>query len=261
LLSTNVSYNPRSRNIAGIDVPYILIIALQVALVVHVFKTGRNTYWVWAIAMLPLVGSLAYFIVEILPGLMGSRTTRRAVSSVKKTIDPGRDLRQAERQLRLTDSIDARRKFADQLLEANRYDEAIEHYRSALVGLYKHDPQLLLGLAKAQFAKGEASEARKTLDELIAENPGFKSPEGHLLYARALEKEGNRERALKEYETLAKYFPGAEAKYRYAVLLKQLDKTAEARAIVEQMLNDAELATGFFRKNEKEWLDKARREL
>jgi hypothetical protein len=243
-------------------VPYaFVIIALQVALVVHVFKTGRNTYWVWAIAMLPLVGGLAYVIVEILPELMGSRTTRRAVSSMKKTMDPGRDLRQAERQLRLTDSIDARRKFADQLLDAGRNDEAIEHYRSALVGLYQHDPLLLLGLAKAQFAKGEASEARKSLDELIAENPEFKSPEGHLLYARALEKEGNLERALQEYQTLVKYYPGAEAKYRYAALLKQLGKNVEARGVIELMLNDAELATSFFRKNEREWLDKARREL
>lgn len=242
--------------------PYaFIVIALQVALVVHVFKTGRNTYWVWAIAMLPLVGSLAYVIVEILPDLMGSRTTRRAVSTLHKTIDPSRDLRKAERELRLTDSIDARRRFADQLLDAGRYEEAIEHYRSALVGLYEHDPQLLLGLARAQFAKGEASAARGTLDELIAENPEFKSPEGHLLYARALEQEGNKARALTEYQTLAKYYPGAEAKYRYAVLLKQLGKNVEARGVIEQMLNDAELATSFFRRNEKEWLDKARREL
>ncbi len=240
---------------------YILIIAIQVALVVHVFKTGRNTYWVLAIAMLPLVGSIAYIIVEILPSLMGSRGARRAVANVHRTIDPGRDLRKAERQLRMTDSIDSRRKLSEHLLEAGRYDEAIEGFRGALVGLYEHDPTLMLGLARAQFGKGLASDARQTLDELIARNPEFKSPEGHLLYARAVDQEGDQQKALREYETLVKYFPGAEAKYRYAVLLKQLGQQQQARGMLEQLLGDAELASGFYRKLQKEWLEKARREL
>ena len=240
---------------------YLLIIAIQVALVVHVFKTGRNTYWVWAIAMLPLVGSIAYIIVEILPGLMRSRGARRAVANVHRTIDPGRDLRKAERQLRMTDSIDTRRKLAEHLLEAGRYDEAIEGFRGALVGLYQHDPILMLGLARAQFGKGRAGDARQTLDELIARNPEFKSPEGHLLYARALEEEGDKDKALREYETLSKYFSGAEAKYRYAVLLKQMGRQPQARGMLEQLLGDAELASDFYRRQQKEWLEKARREL
>ncbi len=49
----------------------------------------------------------------------------------------------------------------------------------------------MLGHAQAQFGKGDASAARATLDELIRRNPDFRSPAGHLLYARALEAEGN----------------------------------------------------------------------
>jgi len=56
----------------------ILSIAIQAALIVHVIKTGRNMLWIWAIALLPLVGSIAYGAVEILPEVMGGRTARRA---------------------------------------------------------------------------------------------------------------------------------------------------------------------------------------
>jgi hypothetical protein len=46
---------------------YILPILIQVGLVVHVIKTGRNTIWIWVLVLLPGVGSLAYLVVEVLP--------------------------------------------------------------------------------------------------------------------------------------------------------------------------------------------------
>ncbi len=70
----------------------------------------------------------------------------------------------------------------------------------------------------------------ETLDDLIRLNPDFRSPEGHLLYARALETEGNADKALEEYKVLAQSYPGAEAAARYAQLLK---RAGPARRIAE----------------------------
>ena len=50
---------------------YIAIIAIQVACVVDVIRHGRNTIWIMALMFLPLASTIAYLIVEILPG-MGS---------------------------------------------------------------------------------------------------------------------------------------------------------------------------------------------
>ncbi|OIO72489.1 MAG: hypothetical protein CO186_03685 [Zetaproteobacteria bacterium CG_4_9_14_3_um_filter_49_83] len=47
----------------------VLSVLLQVAFIVHIAKTGRSTYWIWIVLMLPLAGSIAYFIVELLPEL------------------------------------------------------------------------------------------------------------------------------------------------------------------------------------------------
>jgi hypothetical protein len=240
---------------------WLLPIALQVALVVHVIRTGRNTLWIWLIVFVPVVGAIAYFVVEILPGIFGSRAARQAASNFKKTIDPTRDLRQAQRRLQATDSIESRRRLADELVAHGQYDEAIEHYRSGLTGIYSHEPVLLLGLANALFGKGQLAEARQTLDDLIEHNPDFKSPDGHLLYARALEGEGSMEKAAAEYEAIIKYYSGAEARYWYGMFLKRTGKQQQAREVFEQLLKDAQLATAHYRKTQKTWLDKAKREV
>lgn len=240
---------------------FIASILVQVALIVHVIRTGRNSLWIWVLALLPMAGPIAYILVEILPEVFGGRTARRAVSSVRRTLDPTRDLRQAHKLARLTDSIDAKRRLAEELLAAGEYDDAIASYRATLTGLYEHDPHLLLGLARAQFSKGDAAAARQTLDDLIAANPQFKSIEGHLLYARALEGEGALAKAAEEYAALVGYDAGAEARYRQAVLLKRMGDKDKAHELLKRLLDDSQLTTRHARQLQKEWLDLARREL
>src|SRR5437879_3008176 len=102
-------------------------------------------------------------------------------------MDPGREMRRYESETRVAGNVASRQRYAEELVRHQRHDEAIAQYREALTGLYEHDPNLMLGLAQAQFGKGDASAARATLDDLIRHNPDFRSPAGHLLYARALE--------------------------------------------------------------------------
>jgi hypothetical protein len=50
----------------------ILSVIVQIALIVHAVRTGRSPYWVFIILMVPGIGSLAYFIVELLRQFRGS---------------------------------------------------------------------------------------------------------------------------------------------------------------------------------------------
>ena len=134
-------------------------------------------------------------------------------------------------------------------------------YRQTLTGLYESDPNLMLGLAQAQAAAGAFADARATLDDLRARNPDFRSPEGHLLYARSLEGEGRREQALEEYAALSKYFAGAEAPLRYALLLRACGRTEDARRVLHELLDHARMAPRHYRKMQQEWLLLAEREL
>jgi hypothetical protein len=237
----------------------ILSILVQVALIIHVVKTGRNQIWIWVLALLSLPGAIAYIAVEVLPELFRSRAAQRTARGLRKAMDPGRELRHYESETRVAGNVASRQRYAEELVRHQRYDEAIAQYREALTGLYEHDPNLMLGLAQAQFGKGDASAARATLDDLIRHNPDFRSPAGHLLYARALEAEGNVPKALEEYAVLAPSYPGAEASVRYAQLLQAQGRRAEAQKVARELLEQARIAPGHYRRAQRPWLDAAQR--
>jgi hypothetical protein len=240
---------------------YVIMLAIEAALIVHVIRTGRNSLWIWAILLIPFAGAIAYIVVELLPDLFRSHAARRAGTALRRTVDPERQLRRYSSEARVSGNLDSRRRYAEELTAHGQFDAAIAEYQGSLSGLYEHDPQLLLGLARAQFGKGDCGAARASLDRLIAQNPEFKSAEGHLLYARALEGEGNLDKALDEYRALAGYYPGAEARVRYGQLLKRRGDSDGAHRVFSELLESAQLAPGHYRKAQREWLDLARREL
>jgi hypothetical protein len=240
---------------------YIIGIVVSIPLIVHCIKTGRTTIWVFVMLALPLVGSAVYFFVEVFPELGRAGVSRRAIRGLRSTLDPQGELRKLENEMKVTGNVQSKQRYADELVRLGRAKEALEIYRTSLTGLFADDPKLLLGFAHAQFAAGEPAAARQTLDDLIGKNPEFKSPAGHLLYARALEGEGNTAKALEEYATLADYFPGAEAGVRYAKLLKTAGQKSQARQILEALLERAKYAPDHYKKAQREWLDEAQAEL
>jgi len=127
--------------------------------------------------------------------------------------------------------------------------------------LFATEPTLLLLKARLQFEKERTDEAVQTLELLQEHNPDFRSAEGHLLYARALEAQGKIDDAVREYSAVSGYFPGVEARYRLALCLVAAGKTSASRTELESILNDAKLAPSHFRKSQKPWLDAVRSEL
>lgn len=236
-----------------------LPIILTVLLIIHVIRTGRNTLWIWLIIFLPLAGGIAYVLVELLPELLNSRTAQATRRNVRRALDPQAQLRRFQDEAQVTQNVASNQRFAEELQRHNRFDEAAAIYRKVLTGLYEHDPDLMLGLARAQFGGGAASAARATLDEALRMNPGFRSPQAHLLYARALEAEGNVEKALAEYQGLSTSYPGAEAAVRYAQLLKAQGRVDESRTVAKDLLEQARIAPAHYRRAQRDWLDSAQR--
>jgi hypothetical protein len=239
----------------------ILSLAVQAGLIVHVIKTGRNFLWIWAIALLPAAGPIAYIAVEILPEFFGGRTARRAKSGVQRMLDPNRNLRRASAEVEISGNVDARRRLADELADRGQFDAAIEAYEGGLKGVFEHDPTLLLGLARAEFAKSDFDAARASLERMMQNNPDFNSADAQLLYARTLEALDSLDEAERVYAAVAPAYPGAEARLRYARLLKRRGKTEEGRGVLQDLLDGARLGPAHYRRAQAEWLELARREL
>ncbi|SDJ26635.1 hypothetical protein [Pseudomonas indica] len=239
----------------------LLVIACQVACGLHVVRTGQERYWLFLIISLPGLGCLIYFLGIMLPDILGSRTGRRAVNRLHDHIDPERHLRALRDELSLRDTHESRVQLADELARLERFAEAGEHYQAALRGMHEQDPSILLGLARAQFGQGDALGCRLSLERLIQHNPQYRSADGHLLYARALDQLGETAKAEEEYGALASYYAGPEARYHYAQMLIRLDRTGEARTLLEQIEAYARRAPRHYRNLHQHWLNLTRQTL
>lgn len=235
--------------------------AIQLALIVHVLKTGRSRWWIFILIFMPLIGGLAYLVIEVLPEFSNSISGQRALRNVKSTLDPGGEVRRQQAAWEQSPNTDNARRYAEALLDAGESEKAEAIVNQALTGMFATEPTLLLVRARLQFDQGRMSEVLESLETLQEHNPQFRSAEGHLLYARALEAEGQIEKALEEYSNVAGYFPGVEARYRRALCLKAAGRADEATAEFEAIVKDAQLAPAHFRKSQKAWLDATRREL
>jgi hypothetical protein len=240
---------------------FLLSIALQIACAVHVVRSGRPLYWIWLILIGSYLAVAVYVLVAVIPDLRHDPRGRKAASKAWQAIDPQRRRRELQRQLELSNTVDNRRRLAEESLKLGDYANAQELYQGLLAGMYATEPDFMLGLAQSQAGLGDHAAARTTLEALIKANPGYKSSDGHLLYARCLEELGDTNAALEEYRVLADSYPGEEGRFRYGRLLARIQRHAEARDVLQAQLRRAELMPGYYRRKEQPWLKAARAEL
>lgn len=231
----------------------LLSLGLLILCVVHAIRTDNVFPWIYLIVFLPSVGPLIYFFMVIVPGLTRSRGARQLRSGAARAIDPNKDYRAAMRDVEMIGSVDAKRAFAEQLMQRGQYADAVEMYRNAAQGQFANDSALLFGLARAQFLNGDGAGAQASLDALQAADPKFVSEEAHLIYARALELQGKNDEAAEEYKRLVPYFAGEEARTRYAQLLEKMGRISEARDLYAQVAKNLDGAPSRYRGSQKEW--------
>lgn len=235
-----------------------LTYAIQLLLIIHVLKTGRDKYWIWMLLFLPAIGGIAYFVIEILPELRAGIGGQRALRRARGVLDPGGDVRKAAAAYEQSANAENARHYAQALLAGKRGEEAEKILGAQLRGIHEFDPLLLELQARAQFRQEKYNDAIWTMDVLTRENPAHTSAEGHLLYARALEAVNRVEDALDNYKAVSDYYPGAEARLRYCLALVAAGQPGDARQALEELLNDARLAPRHFRQSQKPWLDQAK---
>ena len=235
----------------------ILLFAVQVGFALHVIRSGRDRYWLYLILFLPGLGCAIYFFSEVLPELRGNYRVQRAGHALLKAVDPQREVRRLKDVVQLSDTFENRKALADACVAASHLDEARQLY-TALLKQEAHNPHIMQNLALCQYLAKNYSAAKQTLDELIAHNPDYNSAEGHLLYAKTLEALGETQQALEEYQVVVQNFPGEEARYRYALLLKASGDMHEAGKIFNEILTRARHSPQYYRRAQKQWIDLAK---
>ncbi len=241
----------------------ILVLIAQVVTAVHAYRRGK-LLWIVFIVFVPVLGVLIYFFAEMLPSLQAGRGFsgrgfsgrgfQRAGVQVADTLRPGRRLQALEEQLQEQDTMAVRQAYAEELLAADREDEAVDVLRGGLKGVFATDPQGLTVLARAYLQKGEFREAQTLLDGVLADSPGFETDKVKLLRARALEGRGFLDEAVAEYRNLVQRGLSEEPRYYLAVALDQAGRNDEAREVFEQAKKYFNRSSNLYRRDNGLWL-------
>jgi hypothetical protein len=210
---------------------FIAIVALQIACAVHCARSGRSGVWIMVIIFFPVLGSLAYVVMEVLPGSGVNRTVGKARARAAQKLDPDRDIRHAREALELAETSANHVALANALADRGLWAEAIPQYEQGEAKAPGgSDRGIRLKLIRACFEAGQVARARALLEALPSSSLQSDNDRAALLLARMLEEAGESARALAIYADVGARLPGAEAQCREAGLLLSLDRRAEAVA-------------------------------
>jgi len=239
--------------------PIIAIsLLIQIGLVIHVLKTGRDRYWITILLLVPGIGAAAYTIIELVPAQLNTIGGQRSIRNVKKVINPNRELNQAYNSAEISDTFENRLRLGNELVERGHHEEAIETLQGGLTGLFEFDPVGLATLARAQFGSNNFDAAKSSLDTLIHKNPEYKNQDAHLLYARCLEGLNDTTAATAEYDALIRYYTGPEPHVRYAQMLLRNGQDQRAQELLSDVLNTSRTSAKHYTRLHKPWINKAK---
>jgi len=167
--------------------------------------------------MFPLLGSIVYFVAIYLPGSRLEHGARRTVVAAARSLDPGRDLREARAALEDTPTAQNQMRLAQALLAAGQPAEAAQAFETCLKGPFASDAEIKLGAARAWLESGQAARAVAHLQAIRNDQPGFRIDQLSLLLARALAADGQHAQARAEFEAGLARFGSFEAHAEFAI--------------------------------------------
>lgn len=238
----------------------LMHLVIGVGFAVHAMRTGRPQYWMYILLFVPLIGSIAYVLFELLPEIAQTRRAQKVKGNVADLINPHGEFNRRIEAARV-DTVDSKRALAEECERKGMWEEAIRLYEAAAQGIYASDGQLLTGLARAHLNSGDAHAAIDTLNRLRAGDPDGNHPEAHLIYARSLEDLGRLSDAEDEYRAVSAYYVGLEARTRYALLLVRNGNVGKARPLFEEVIRASNARGVVISDADRDWLKVARANL
>jgi hypothetical protein len=189
----------------------LLHILIAIYFAVHAVRNGQPLYWIVILFMFPAIGSVVYFFAIYLPQSRIDSGVRKAGAVIQRTLDPGRELREARAAFDLTPTAHNQMRLASALFEAGQVAEACEQYDACLRGPFAKDAEIGLGAAQARIANGQPQAAISLLRDVAVHHPTFRPEQVGLLLAKALDGAGQKDEAGAQFAAMAQRFNTIES--------------------------------------------------
>lgn len=220
---------------------------LQIALIIHVYRTGRPYWWIWILFIAPVVGGLAYAFIELLPGFGHP-------GGFLKSLKPRRwTLSALRRELEESETVEKRIKLAEALFDAGEVREAHDLAADCLTGVFKNDPHTLVDVARFKLALHRYPEAftllesvDTTADRRLAIQVDVLKGDTYLGLQRPAEAEV-------AYQKAAGKYIGEAPRAGLAAVYEMTGRRAEASALWKDIRAKFRKGNPAWRRSERKW--------
>ncbi|MBI3731576.1 MAG: tetratricopeptide repeat protein [Burkholderiales bacterium] len=225
--------------------PYIgagfhFLIALFFA--VHAMRNKREMYWLMILFMFPLLGSAVYFFAVFLPESRLERGMRKTVIAAAKSLNPGRELREALQAFDLVPTAQNQMRLANAYLDAGDTTQAVQQYDICLQGPFASDVVIRMNAAEAKILHGQAAEAITLLEAVRKDQPNHRPEQQALLLGKAYASASRQQEAGATFADAVARFGSMDTRVEYAIWALQTG---------EQGIADAQYAE--IQQNMKHW--------
>jgi len=224
-------------------------IILQALAVIHWLRRRPETFWLWIILIGGGLGALVYLVAEALPDLSLVAPTFKIF---------GRRKRIGQLRIMILDNPAPGNyeELADLLRDDGDFAGARAAYNLAIT------PRTTLahpfyGRALCALDLGDYPAAVRDLEQVLKADPGYDFGRAPGLYALALARAGETERAAAAFEGTTRLSTLSETQYNYAVFLHMQGRDHEARVWAKKILNKKATLPGYLKRRERPWFRQA----
>jgi hypothetical protein len=212
-----------------------LHVLVAIFFAVHVIRSGQQMYWLMILLMFPGIGSIVYFIAIYLPNSRLNHGARKVVTAAAKSLDPGRELREARDAYDYTPTAQNQMRLASALLETGNAAEAATTYEACLQGPFSGDLEIRFGAARATLACGRAAAAVTHLQTIRNSDANFRAEQVSLLLAQALAGAGRQDEARAEFEYALSRHNSFTTQAEFAIWAAGVGDAAKANALYAEL--------------------------
>jgi hypothetical protein len=224
---------------------------LQLLALIHFFQRRPEGYWFFIILFFGALGSVIYFLAEVVPdlGLLNAsfkRASRRQrLKELEAIVEENSAVGNLEElaDLSFDDGQWARaRELYDKLLKVSRPTSVDPFYRRGLAAL----------------ALGDAAAAVADLEKVVAEEPKYDFYRATGMLASAYALAGLPDKADAQFRSATAISTLSETYLNYASFLADQTRIVEAREWAQKILDKTKTMPRFAKRQERPWVQKAR---
>ena len=224
---------------------------LLAAALIHFIRRQPETYWLWIILFLPVIGPVIYLVAEAAPDVTLLRGSMKVFPRRKR-------IRELERLVYDNPAAGNYEELGDLYMEDGRTAQARAAFNKAIAARSDTlDAFYRRGACALEL--GDATAAIPDLEKVVDKEAGYDFYRAAGLLAHAYARTGQTERAQVLFRQVTARSVASETYLNFAELLASVGKNAEAREWAQKVLDKKPNMPGYLRRRERPWFRSANR--